>query len=176
MISHKTLFLTFSFWTNHTWSSFLIGLQSHVFCSNQICIFHFWSIFSLRLDDLDLTSEDEAVGNSCCGFLVRVLRWAIPLHLLLFLLLAIVCFVPITEEDYSCTLANNFKRSLNQMLHYTDGPPPLWEKNLKHRLFLYILHESLVDLLCRLHKQPCLHIKGYLAPRFNFQLIRKTRP
>ena len=174
MISHETLFLTFSFEPITPDHLFLLAFnQISVFCSNQICIFHFWSIFSPRLDDLDLKNEDEAVGNSCCGFLVRVLRWAIPLHLLLFLLLAIVCFVPITEEDYSCTLANNFKRSLNQMLHYTDGPPPLWEKKLKHRLFLYILHESLV--LCRLHRQPCLHIKGYLAPRFNIQLIRKTR-
>lgn len=73
----------------------------------------------------DLDTEDDHIDTSCCPFLLRVLRTALPLQLLLLLLLAIACLVPMSEEDYSCTLANNFRRSLDPMLHYTDGPPPV---------------------------------------------------
>uniref|UniRef100_A0A669DS26 Spectrin repeat containing, nuclear envelope 2b n=1 Tax=Oreochromis niloticus TaxID=8128 RepID=A0A669DS26_ORENI len=54
----------------------------------------------------------------------RVLRAAFPLHLLLFMLLVLACLVPLSEENYSCTLSNNFARSFYPMLHYTNGPPP----------------------------------------------------
>ncbi|XP_075304834.1 nesprin-2-like isoform X3 [Odontesthes bonariensis] len=57
-------------------------------------------------------------------FLYRVLRAAFPLHLLVFMLLVLVCLVPLSDEDYSCTLSNNFARSFYPMLHYTNGPPP----------------------------------------------------
>ncbi|CAL8283450.1 unnamed protein product [Lota lota] len=59
------------------------------------------------------------------SFFHRVLRAAFPLHLLfLLLLVCLVCLVPLTEEPYSCTLANNFARSFYPMLRYTNGPPP----------------------------------------------------
>ncbi|KAJ8288954.1 hypothetical protein COCON_G00016130 [Conger conger] len=58
------------------------------------------------------------------SFFYRVLRAAVPLHLLLLLLLVLACLVPLSEEDYSCTLSNNFARSFYPMLHYTNGPPP----------------------------------------------------
>ncbi|XP_036405234.1 nesprin-2-like [Megalops cyprinoides] len=58
------------------------------------------------------------------SFFYRVLRAAFPLHLLLLLLLVLACLVPPSEEDYSCSLSNNFARSLYPMLHYTNGPPP----------------------------------------------------
>ncbi|XP_041951730.1 nesprin-2-like isoform X2 [Alosa sapidissima] len=58
------------------------------------------------------------------SFFQRVLRAAFPLHLLFLLLLVLACLVPLSEDDYSCTLANNFARSFYPMLRYTNGPPP----------------------------------------------------
>ncbi|XP_076978529.1 nesprin-2 isoform X1 [Tamandua tetradactyla] len=58
------------------------------------------------------------------SFLSRVLRAALPLQLLLLLLLLLACLLPTSEEDYSCTQANNFARSFYPMLRYTNGPPP----------------------------------------------------
>ncbi|XP_046877069.1 nesprin-2-like isoform X4 [Hypomesus transpacificus] len=58
------------------------------------------------------------------SFFYRVLRAAFPLHVLLLLLLVLACLVPFTENDQSCTLANNFARSFYPMLRYTNGPPP----------------------------------------------------
>ncbi|XP_030070635.1 nesprin-2 [Microcaecilia unicolor] len=55
---------------------------------------------------------------------LRVLRAALPLQLLFLLLLLLACMVPVSEEDYSCTHANNFARSFYPMLSYTNGPPP----------------------------------------------------
>ncbi|XP_037066520.1 nesprin-2 isoform X2 [Peromyscus leucopus] len=58
------------------------------------------------------------------SFLSRVIRAALPLQLLLLLLLLLACLLPASEEDYSCTQANNFARSFYPMLRYTNGPPP----------------------------------------------------
>nr|AAI61402.1 LOC100145637 protein [Xenopus tropicalis] len=58
-------------------------------------------------------------------FFLRVLRAALPLQLLLLLIIGLACLVPMTEEDYSCTLSNNFARSFHPMLRYTNGPPPI---------------------------------------------------
>ncbi|XP_026133842.1 nesprin-2-like [Carassius auratus] len=57
-------------------------------------------------------------------FLYRVLRAAFPLHILFLLLLVVACLVPLSEDDYSCTLSNNFARSFYPMLLYINGPPP----------------------------------------------------
>ncbi|KAM8807307.1 nesprin-2 [Eudromia elegans] len=58
------------------------------------------------------------------SFFYRVLRAALPLQLLFLLLLLLACMIPSSEEDYSCTQANNFARSFYPMLRYTNGPPP----------------------------------------------------
>ncbi|XP_063296179.1 nesprin-2 [Pelobates fuscus] len=58
------------------------------------------------------------------SFLYRVFRAAFPLQLLLLLLLLLACMIPFSEEDYSCTQANNFARSFYPMLRYMNGPPP----------------------------------------------------
>ncbi|XP_060117529.1 nesprin-2 [Heteronotia binoei] len=58
------------------------------------------------------------------SFFSRMLRAALPLQLLLLFLLFLAFMIPSSEEDYSCTQANNFARSLYPMLHYINGPPP----------------------------------------------------
>ncbi|XP_075568151.1 nesprin-2 [Pelecanus crispus] len=58
------------------------------------------------------------------SFFSRVLRAALPFQLLFLLLLLLAWMIPSSEEDYSCTRANNFARSFYPMLRYTSGPPP----------------------------------------------------
>uniref|UniRef100_A0A8U7ML44 Spectrin repeat containing nuclear envelope protein 2 n=1 Tax=Corvus moneduloides TaxID=1196302 RepID=A0A8U7ML44_CORMO len=55
------------------------------------------------------------------SFFYRVLRAALPLQLFFLLLLLLACMIPSSEEDYSCTQANNFARSFYPMLRYTNG-------------------------------------------------------
>ncbi|XP_062901726.1 nesprin-2-like isoform X3 [Mobula hypostoma] len=57
-------------------------------------------------------------------FLGRVLRAALPLQLLLLFLLLLASLLPLQQPEYSCSVANNFARSLYPMLRYTHGPPP----------------------------------------------------
>ncbi|XP_008061512.1 nesprin-2 [Carlito syrichta] len=71
-------------------------------------------------------AESRALGTARPrrSFLSRVIRAALPLQLLLLLLLLLACLLPSSEDDYSCTQANNFARSFYPMLRYTNGPPP----------------------------------------------------
>ncbi|XP_062833321.1 nesprin-1 isoform X16 [Anolis carolinensis] len=73
--------------------------------------------------DGQLVGRQRPQRQQC--FFLRVLRAALPLQLLLLFLVGLACLVPMTEEDYSCTLSNNFARSFHPMLRYTNGPPPL---------------------------------------------------
>ncbi|XP_052391485.1 nesprin-1 isoform X1 [Carassius gibelio] len=70
-------------------------------------------------------SQGGAGVARCQPFLLRVLRTALPLQLLLLLIVGLTCLVPTTEQDYSCTQANNFARSFHPMLRYMNGPPPV---------------------------------------------------
>ncbi|XP_077443053.1 nesprin-1 isoform X2 [Stigmatopora argus] len=73
----------------------------------------------------DLVDGVSSPSSKQPSFLRRVLRAAFPVHLLLLLLIALACMVPMSQEDYSCHLANNFARSFHPMLRYTNGPPPI---------------------------------------------------
>ncbi|XP_039981881.1 nesprin-1-like isoform X4 [Xiphias gladius] len=80
---------------------------------------------SSRSDLPDGVSSSTACSSRGPSFLVRVLRAALPVQLLLLFLIGLACLVPMTEEDYSCHHANNFARSFHPMLRYTNGPPPI---------------------------------------------------
>ncbi|XP_026197444.1 nesprin-1 isoform X3 [Anabas testudineus] len=80
---------------------------------------------SSRSDLPDGVSSPTSSSSKGQSFLLRVLRAALPVHLLLLLLIGLACLVPMTEEDYSCHHANNFARSFHPMLRYTKGPPPI---------------------------------------------------
>lgn len=73
----------------------------------------------------DSSLSEPRPARSGRAFWFRVLRAALPLQLLLLLLIGLACLVPMSEEDYSCALSNNFARSFHPMLRYTNGPPPL---------------------------------------------------
>lgn len=76
-------------------------------------------------DNILFSNREETRDSSPPRLLLhRVLRAALPLHLLLFLLLILIRLVPRSDDDYSCKLSNNFARSFYPMLHYTNGPPP----------------------------------------------------
>ncbi|KAF7634590.1 hypothetical protein Mgra_00006039 [Meloidogyne graminicola] len=54
----------------------------------------------------------------------RVLRTALPLQAMLVLLLGAACLVPHCDDDYCCHLLNNFARSFEPQIDFTNGPPP----------------------------------------------------
>ncbi|XP_060736451.1 nesprin-3 [Tachysurus vachellii] len=79
----------------------------------------------LQLQEKGVQQEElvRSRKESCCGFLYRVCRVALPLQLLLLGLLLFAFLLPLMDEGTSCSLSNNFARSFNIMLRY-HGPPP----------------------------------------------------
>ncbi|KFM65646.1 Nesprin-2, partial [Stegodyphus mimosarum] len=77
--------------------------------------------FSPSVDD-----DRPATIRRCCSFLLRVARASFPIQAILLLLVGAAIFMPLEEEEeLSCRLSNSFASSLNPMLRYPDGPPPV---------------------------------------------------
>ncbi|XP_062974204.1 nesprin-2-like [Elgaria multicarinata webbii] len=83
-----------------------------------------WEVMSSSNIGTEERDEAGPAAPKTRCFFYRILRAALPLQLLLLLLLLLASMIPSSEEDYSCTQANNFARSFYPMLRYTNGPPP----------------------------------------------------
>uniref|UniRef100_A0A8C4SXD6 KASH domain-containing protein n=1 Tax=Erpetoichthys calabaricus TaxID=27687 RepID=A0A8C4SXD6_ERPCA len=100
-------------------------------CSSSACLdeadYGGVSQAKVGVSKMDLYCKKEAEMHDSPprrSFFYRVFRAAFPLQLLFLLLLILTCLVPLSEEDFSCTMSNNFARSFYPMLRYTNGPPP----------------------------------------------------
>ena len=65
--------------------------------------------------------------------LYRICRYALPFQAGLLVLLGIASMIPICREEVICTVQNSFRDSLEPMLTWTNGSPPLWADFLLNR-------------------------------------------
>jgi len=68
---------------------------------------------------------DTGVLTRSYRFLGRVVRAALPIQALMLLLLGVSSIVPLEHDELICTLQNNLQRSLEPMLRWSNGPPPI---------------------------------------------------
>ena len=68
----------------------------------------------------------------CQRLFARVCRTAAPLQLLMMLLLGVAWLLPLIQhcdDAFDCRRINNIRRSLDGVLTYPDGSPPVWIKS-----------------------------------------------
>jgi len=71
-------------------------------------------------DDLN-----KGVLSRSYKFLGRVVKAAVPIQALMLLLLGVSSIVPLDQDELICSLQNNLQRSLEPMLQWSNGPPPI---------------------------------------------------
>lgn len=137
-------------WTQPTCEDFYCrvfgGFLRFVLChhfTKAVCVFYVF---------LSVSCRERAESPPPRSFFYRVLRAAFPLHLLLLLLLLLPCLIPLSESDPGCTVTNNFARSFYPMLHYTNGPPPVWQQlgNKTFSLSFFFFLKSTLRNTCHL--------------------------
>jgi len=73
----------------------------------------------------DREAHDGSVIIRSGRYIMRVVRASIPIQAMILLLLGAASLIPYGEQDFLCTARNTLQSSLEPMLHYPDGPPPI---------------------------------------------------
>lgn len=87
----------------------------------------------LILSPQDAADEEDGINYTVLTrsyrFLGRVVRASLPIQALMLVLLGACALIPIPNSDenasYSCLLTNTFGRTMDPILRYRNGNPPI---------------------------------------------------